>query len=151
MPEAGATAEEAVEGGTPPWRPDPDCWLPCSVCLVAVVVIILLALALVLPTRVTAAVATCFHFLWLFKREGLSSRRYRIIHACQRRYASPSSRNSPWSGFMHPLVLMKGCLHCLGECVSSWYFRRWPRFSRRAAARSVGVSKPLHKGGSASI
>ena len=87
-------------------------------------------------------------FFWLFEREGLPSRRYRVMRACQRRYASPSSPGCSRSGFKQPLALMKGCLHCLSERVSSWQFRQWPQFSRRAAAWAVVVGRPLHRGGS---
>ena len=31
---------------------------------------------------------------------------------------------------------------------SSWQFKQWPWYSRRAAARAVGVRRPLHRGGS---
>ena len=60
MPWAGVAAQKAGDGETPPWLLDPDCWLPCSVCVVAAVVIILLASALVSPTQVTAAVPIYF-------------------------------------------------------------------------------------------
>ena len=59
-------------------------------------------------------------FLWVWLLERLSSRRYRIMRACQRRYASPSSPSCPSSGFKQLLELIKECLHCLNECVSSW-------------------------------
>ena len=79
MPEAGATVEEAGEGETPPWWPDPHCWLPCSVYVLTAVVVILLALALVLPTPVTAAASVCFLFFsgcWsatICPRDGIGS------------------------------------------------------------------------------
>ena len=37
---------------------------------------------------------------------------------------------------------------CLKECGVSWQFRQTPWFSRAAAARAVGESRPLHGGGS---
>ena len=64
MPEEGATAEEASERGTPPWWPDPDCWLPFSAsCVEAIILCGGLALPLVLFPRVTTAAAiflVCF-------------------------------------------------------------------------------------------
>ena len=54
----------------------------------------------------------------------------------------------PSSGFKQPLALMKGCLQCLKEWVSSWQPRQSPRFSRRASARVEGERRPLQRGGS---
>ena len=68
------------------------------VCVVAVVALFLLALALVLPTRVVTAAAIVFVSLLLFEGEGWSSQRYGVLRACQRRYASPSSRSWSRSG-----------------------------------------------------
>ena len=34
----------------------------------------------------------------------------------------------------------------MSEYVSSWRFRQWPLFSRRAAARAGGVSSSFHRG-----
>ena len=148
MPEAGATAEEAVEGGTPPWRPDPDCSSPWFACVVAVVVIILLALALVLPTRVTAAAAICFMFFMtclsprFYSRDGIGSGVLANVCAPHRRH-----RVVQGQGF-NSRSRYKRCLHCLNGCVSSWQFMRGLWFSRRAVARAIGVCRPLHRGGS---
>ena len=44
-----------------------------------------------------------------------------------------------------PLAVMKGCLQCLKEWLSSWQLRQSPRFSRRTSAR--GERRPLQRGG----
>ena len=59
MPREGETAEGEGNGGTPPWRPEPDVWLPCSVCAVAVNLVVLLSLVLALPTQVVVAASIC--------------------------------------------------------------------------------------------
>ena len=84
------------------------------VCAVAVVVFILLSLAWWCPRELPRR-RVFFWLFWLFEREGLSSRRYRSMRACQHRYASPSSPGCPTSGFKQPFALMKGST--LFECV----------------------------------
>ena len=51
-------------------------------------------------------------------------------------------------GVQNTARVWNGCLPCIRECVTSWQFKQWSRFSLSAVVRVDDKSRPLQRGGS---
>ena len=105
------------------------------VCVVAVI-LCGVALALAFSTPITAAAAIVF-LAFIVRARGfvLATASHTIVTELSEVRVQAAAR-------------VNERVSTLSECVSSRQFRQWPRISRRAAPRAVGVSRPLHIGGS---